>query len=476
MPLTEVAFWLLYFGGVCTAVLYPPVGVLLYILVYHVNPAYQWWGENVRSLGVRTSMTVAVATVLGLLLRRTRPDVLPNGGWRAFPFPVVMMIILALYAAASLTWGATTSERGLYQAEKYIKILVFVVIMIYCVRLPQHYHLVIATWLAGVAYIGYEAWGNVGVHVDGRLAWGLGGPDFAESSDLAVHMTATLPLVGAMFFMTRSWLGRLFVLAVGALAVNTIVLSRSRNALVGLAAMGIAAAFSLPKGYRLKGWVAIGIGALLAVQLADPGWWQRMRTITAYREDAAAMGRLQYWGAAVRMVHDHPLGIGLGNFHETVREYVPGLTIVRSAHNTLLECLAELGWPGFLMLLTIITVLLVQLNAIRRVANHNDCDVPIHVGRWTGRFHLGWHAMALRAALIGYLTCGMFTTRLWAEGLWILMGLVVCLTNVSGYLEVQGRASYVLPDADVTAGFRPEDACEPDTLPDRAAPEVGPQG
>ena len=67
MSLTEGIFWLIFIGGSCTALVQPVVGALLYIFIYHVNPEYQWWGENVRAVGVRTSMTIAAATVIGLL-------------------------------------------------------------------------------------------------------------------------------------------------------------------------------------------------------------------------------------------------------------------------------------------------------------------------------------------------------------------------------------------------------------------------
>ena len=45
--------------------------------------------------------------------------------------------------------------------------------------------------------------------------------------------------------------------------------------------------------------------------------------------------------------------------------------------------------------------------------------------------------MALRAGLAGYLACAMFTTRLWAEDLWILLGLSICLGSASDHVEFE---------------------------------------
>jgi len=45
--------------------------------------------------------------------------------------------------------------------------------------------------------------------------------------------------------------------------------------------------------------------------------------------------------------------------------------------------------------------------------------------------------MAMRTALIGYLACGLFTTRLYTEGFWILVGLACCLDNVAAGIFAQ---------------------------------------
>jgi O-antigen ligase len=253
-----------------------------------------------------------------------------------------------------------------------------------------------------------------------------------------------------MFFNARTWRGRSVSLIIGALAVNAIVLTRTRNVVFGLTAMAVVSAFSLPRGYRAKGWAAIVVGGLLAFQLTDAGWWTRMSTIFEYSGDAAATDRLRFWRAAVDMSIDHPLGIGVGNFQQYVIEYVPKLTILRSAHSTYFECLAELGPPGLILLLTIITVVMIRLNRVRRDARRIDPVVRLRVGGRETQLHLGWQAMALRAGLTGYLACAMFTTRLWAEDLWILLGLSICLGNASRYTEMaqdEAASSFTVADA-----------------------------
>jgi len=339
------------------------------------------------------------------------------------------MMAFVAFALISMAWGNGPTDRGLYLAEKIAKILIFVLILIRCVPDIRSVWLVIWAWLIGVMYLTYQAWGHVGIHAGGRLVGGLGGPDFAESSDLAVHLVATLPMIAAAFFLTRRLWVRGVLVFLAALTINTIIMTRTRNAIVGLVAMALVAAFTLPRAYRFRGWLAIAGGVALCVMLADPGWWDRMQTISTEPHDASASLRFTYWSAAVEMASDHPLGIGLGNFHQTVMAYVPGLEVVRSAHSTFFECLAELGYPGLVMLLAMLGVAFWRLNCVRLEAARSE-----HTLEWPDdgeRMQVAWCAFALQASMAGYLGCALFTTRLWAEDFWILLGLICGLLNAA---------------------------------------------
>lgn len=445
MSLTVIAFWITYVSGTCAALFHPIAGIALYILVYHLNPETQWWGDSVRALGLRTSFVVAVATGLGMLIRQS-----PSArGARQFQAPFVLAICFGLLALGSLVWGVDLSERGTYLAEKFIKTLVILFILIRCVRTPLHYHAVILAWLVGLAYLGYEATGGAGLVERGRLTAGLGGPDFNDSSGLAVHMVSSLPLIGAVFFMTRTWWGRIFALLTGALVVNTVIATRTRNVLVGLGVMAFSGVLSLPRGYRLKGFAAVIVGALLSLRLADPGWWERMATVFAYQQDASATARFVLWKAAFQMASDYPFGIGLGNYHQMVMDYVADLNVVRSAHNTVIACLAELGWPGLFVFLLILGISLHRLKNLRHLARQWPDYTEIQLYRWKARFHLGWHAMALRTALLGYLACSLFTTRLFTEDLWLMLGFAMCLANVSKGIAADEAAAGVAVNSQV---------------------------
>jgi len=459
MALTAIVFWIAYVSGMCAAIVYPLVGIGLYVLVYHVNPTTQWWGSSFAQTGIRPSLSIALATLVGILLR---PPRMGNGA-RQFPAPVVCALALIGYALLSCAWAEAEYTRTAATAEKVLKLAIFMLMLVRCVRTADQYAFVFLSWIIGVTYIGYEACGGAGSMHGGRLTANLGGPDFDESSGLAVHLVASLPLIGALFFVARKWWGRLFALVSGAMTVNTIVMTRTRNAVFGVAAMAVLAVFWLPRGYRLKGLLAIGVGLLLTLRLTDPLWWQRMRTIQDYEGDPSATDRLVYWRTALDMAKENPLGIGLGQFHLKYTEYTED-TRRRGAHSTFMSCLAELGFPGLLLLMTVAGVSLSRLGQVRSLSYHLPADIPVQLGRWTSRFHLGWHAMALQSALVAYLACGIFTTRLWTEGFWILIGLSACLGNVARDLQARSaRIDQTEPANWSTAARMPEGLAPPAT-------------
>jgi probable O-glycosylation ligase (exosortase A-associated) len=450
--LTAIAFWMLYAVGTCAALARPIYGVLLYIVVYHVNPDYQWWNAGPGGIHIRPSLVAAGATILGILLGGLRSDE-PRG---RTPLSFILFIGFVLYAGGSLLWGIEISDRGLVQIEKIFKVAIFVWIMHRLVCTPESYTLLLAAWLLGLGYIGYQAWGNVGVSVGGRLTDGIGGPDFSESSTLAAHLVASLPLIGAMFFCAKNAVTRVTVLLIGALTVNTIIMTRTRNVLAGLAALGVVTLFQLPRGYRLKGVLAMLAGVVLSLQLADPGWWARMRSVESYTQDASVLTRFAYWQASLQMAQDYPLGIGVGNFHTTVLEYLPALNMTRSAHSTYHECLAELGYPGLALFIGAIGAALLELRAARRLAIDDDAHIDTGMAGRFFTFHLSWHVMGLFGAIATYLGCALFVTRFFSEDLWLMVGMACCVATIArGMAALESDApqpadASVLPDAIVT--------------------------
>ena len=60
--------------------------------------------------------------------------------------------------------------------------------------------------------------------------------------------------------------------------------------------------------------VCVGVAAMVFLSRAPDESFNRVASIGTSKEDSSATGRLEAWGAAVKMAIDYPLGVGSGNF------------------------------------------------------------------------------------------------------------------------------------------------------------------
>ncbi len=455
MSLTELLFWVVYVGGVIGALFRPICGVLLYLLVYNLNPETQWWGSHVESLHLRTSFTVAVATGIGMVLswRKIQPPA------TQFPWMFRLAIVFLLYCAlVSLSGGDSLfTERSQLFLEKLFKVLVFVFLMIRIVRTTQHLQWVMWIWIIGTIYIGYQAWSGVGDTYHGRLNVGLGGPDFAESSGLATHLVAMLALAGYFFLCCDSLRAKAIALLAGGFAANTIIMTRTRNALPGIIAMIAFALVRLPRGLRVKSLIAITVGIVAASSLTDSGWWTRMNSMKNTQSDLSIARRFDSWHAAMIMAQQYPFGVGLGNFPLRIQEYVSYPAQGRSAHSTYFECLAELGYPGLFLFLSVICATFWHYEDARQIGKYwvffQNRDESL--SRELRKILL--IATANELAISGFLVCSLFHTRLWTEEVWLLLATSCCVHNVAQGLRsrVYAAEMQMQSGSDVVPALQP---------------------
>lgn len=429
MSLTEILFWFVFVGGLVVALFRPVVGVFLSILIYAVNPETQWWGERIAALDLRISFIIACVTGVSLILN-WRPM---RGTESQFSCSYVMMLVFLVYCFFMDLAGVQPPSDGSSQErlDKLMRIIVFIFMMIRLVRTSAQYRWLLWSWLAGATYIGYQAWSGVGSNVGGRLSSGLGGPDFNQSSGLAAHMVPMIAFAGFIFYSSKSKMGKLLALIAAALAINTIILTRTRNAFPGTLVLILFGLLRLPKGIRLRCVLGIIVGSICALQLTDQGWWSRMATLRNPQKDVSIARRYDYWAAAVAMANEHPWGVGLGNFRNFVPYYITDLTVGRSAHSTYFQCLAELGYPGLILYLCIIVAAFYQFERARSIGKgwRNTLERNPEAAEEQRILHL--LATANEVAVTGFLVCSAFTSRLCVEGLWVMLAMSACLYNIA---------------------------------------------
>ncbi len=420
-PLKTCLFFVAFVCACGLSLVFPIVGIVNYMLVYQLHPGKMWWGQPLDDLGIRYSMTAAMCLVLGMLLSGGRVPKSKTllGSW----------LLLVLFFTGIVLWSFAlnpgNTDYGAILADKMVKMAIFLICLVRMGSVRGNFKVLLWTFVAGTIVIGYDALGAPqDDFADGRLNF-VGGPDFRESSGLAVHMAAMVPLIGVVFMVTKPKQWRAVAALSGILAVNTIVLCRTRSAFVGLLAGGAIALMMVPRGWRLKTYSAIIVGCIGAFSLADQHFWDRMTTIMRpddYASDGAIQSRIELWTVAREMFLDHPFGVGVGRFKDYAHLYNTGDYLYafeepgRVAHNSYLLCITELGIHGFAVFVLIICIVLLKLRRCFQLAIESEDP---HTSRLL--------AYGCFLSVIIYLTSAAFTDRLYTESFWWVLALPVCL-------------------------------------------------
>ncbi|MHC5110610.1 MAG: O-antigen ligase family protein [Planctomycetota bacterium] len=406
-------FWL-----ACLAALINPIwGVMNYLMVYQMNPVNTWWGIPIADFGVRYSLFAISFIMLGLLIgRRRAPALVP-----VLTLWEIGAFMLLVIAAMNLVLGYEYGPAASFAFDKLWKMFVFVFILARLVTTRENLRLVLWTLVGGTFYLGYDAYTAPGSSFESGRLEHIGGADFATTSGFAAHLSAMLPLVGAVFLIAKTKRAKLFVAIVGAFAVNAIIMCRTRSAFLGLA-LGVVVAFlAAPKAKRFRIHVLLIGAAILGFTLTDSPFWTRMATLTdsqALAADPAAETRLNIWSASLRILADHPEGIGIGNFPRVIGHYDWSLH-KRTSHNTVLVAFVELGIHGGAIFLLVVLGSLYYTFRCSRLADRSEFPLETKM-----------LAYGMLVSCVTYFFTGLGTERFQCESFWWVMVLPLCLHRV----------------------------------------------
>lgn len=428
-PLRTILFFFTFWIGCAASLANPVWGLLTYILVYQVDPTDTWWGIPLTEFGMRFSLLAALSTMLGFLLgQRHLPKAKPS--FTPWEWGVVLLFV---FGAMNIVLGIGFGPAAQSEFEKFWKVLLFTLIL--CRLASDRRNLTMILWVlvAGSLYLGYDAYSAPSwAFVLGRLE-NIGGPDFSTTSGAAAHLSAMLPLIGAMFLIAKRWPLKLFAVASGILTVNTIIMCRTRSAFIGIL-FGIMTAFLVaPRIKRYRIHACLILGCIGAYTLADDHFWLRMETLTdqqALDTDLATVSRKEIWIASMDIVADHPLGVGVGNFTRIIGDYDPR-HYKRSSHNSLIVCFTELGIHGGILFLSLVGASFWYLRRVSKLA------------KWSADPHdTQMLAYGLLISGVTYFITALGTQRFYCESFWWVFALPVALYRAVRFeVEVGAWAS-----------------------------------
>ncbi|WKZ32634.1 MAG: O-antigen ligase family protein [Thermodesulfobacteriota bacterium] len=173
---------------------------------------------------------------------------------------------------------------------------------------------------------------------------------------------------------------------------------------------------------------ALGVAASVFIAagvffFAPPKYFERMETIVQYSSDSSAMGRIGAWKAAINMASENPLGVGAGSFNSAYgRFYRPAEAISNrwiSAHSIYFVVLGEYGFPGLILIVSIIIINIRQ----------NGRSASILKGDQSLGMNYYW-PVCLNMSIIAYSVGGFFLGGINYPHIYILSALTLGTSHV----------------------------------------------
>ncbi len=414
----RTVIWAGFFFGTCIAAFWNPVwGIIGYIGHYTVGPEQQWWAGPINRMGLRYSFTLAACTAIGIFLQRMHVRFRTG---LLHPQQKLILAFLAIVWAMTLFSPDTEGRysRTDHPSVKLTKVVVFSFMLCHVASNLKDLNRVVTMIVIGAFILGEKAYDMPrSAFVGGRLER-VGGADFAESNFLAAFLVGVLPIIGVEYLRATRYM-KLMPLVSGVLVTNTLVLTRSRGAFLGLALTACIAVLYAPRHLRKRIYAGLLLALAGGYYLTDDQFFNRMSTIAAdeTERDESANERLETWQAGIRMIIDNPQGVGTGNWYQNVGAYDEKYAF-RDTHSTYIKLFAEQGLLGGFVFVGVVFNAFLTLHRVRRRSE----KLPPELLKDFQYLSLGF-----TLSLAGFLLCCFLITLLYMEALWWFLVLPVCL-------------------------------------------------
>ena len=346
--------------------------LLLYIWFAFFRPQ-EWVWINIRQL--------RLSLILGLLLvvPAIATGVLPN-----VTHPVSIGFILFILSGFLAQLNAVDPATGWRWIDIHGSLTVVCLFAITIIKTPRQLMQVIAVAAGCLGFFATKA-GLMSLIAGGvQYGEGLAGA-FVDNNSYAVGTVMTIPFLVALAQNAELTFGGLLptgairLVKVGLsvaipLSAYTIISTFSRGGFLAFSAAILTYALFHPRRIRVLATLLV-LGTLLFVVPLPQGYVERIGTIRQLQEDVdtprgdVTAGRFYFWGVAVSMVQDFPLGVGMRNFGAKYVEYDTlggAYGRRRDVHSSHFQVLVEHGYLGAVVWLFMLSYTLVTCLRIRK--------------------------------------------------------------------------------------------------------------
>jgi putative inorganic carbon (HCO3(-)) transporter len=383
----DIAISLVIFGSLPFIAFRPWIGVLVFAWLSLMTPHRFAFGF---AYDFPFAAIVAAVTLLGLVFTKDEVRFEPNA-------VVFLLILLPAWTCVTYLF-ALEPVPATDRLIEVLKVFLFVLVSAMVLRTRKQIDWMIWVIVISVGFFGAKGGAFTLLTGGGHRVYGPPGDSFlSDNNAIAVGLIMVIPL---MYYLREEsgskWIRR-GLLAAMVLSGVAVLGTYSRGGLLAVSAMLIFLWFKS----RRKGLFALLLIPLvpLTVTAMPEIWFDRMNTISAYEEDASAMGRINAWKTAINIANDRPLvGGGFELYSQaTFAKYAPEPEDVHAAHSVYFQMLGEHGYVGLLIFLSL------------GLAAWSTARRTIALAR--SRPHYAWAgqlARAFQVSLVGYAVGGMF--------------------------------------------------------------------
>jgi probable O-glycosylation ligase (exosortase A-associated) len=407
------------------------LGSALYAAAFYLWIAYfrpETWAWSSVFTTLNLSYIAGVFLVIRTLVSRTP--------LRLSVHTVLMLLFLGLSLLS--TSFALSSAHSLDQWQAFAKTIVVAYLLTVIIRTEAdlRFILLVITFSLGFEAV-KQGWGQLILNPGEKNHNSI--PFLGDNNLVAVGMAMLIPVVSALAANSTGWWRR----ALQFVNVGVIYRGLSTYSRGGFLSIGVIASLWCWRSERKLRTVIAGlIVAALLLPAMPPEFWSRMSTITASADDRddSQTGRIHFWWVAVAMANDRPwTGVGHAGYELAYNKYDfsggrygPD----RAVHSAWFGVLAEIGYPGLALFVTIVLFSLVTCARVRRMARRGE--IPESLGRY---------GTALESSLLAFTVGGSFVSFQYSEMLWHFFALTIALERVAVTEAAVMRAKAAVPES-----------------------------
>jgi len=408
---------LLVFGIVFLGLGYSFKGPI-YILQFYLWLSYfrpeQWlWVDYVSQF--RLPLLVGTGLVLALLFRSQN-----------LRLSVRLLLVVAFVGQATLSLVMSENFDWSYRFWiEFMKVIIIAVSITVLVVDLKSYRLTLIT----IAYsLGFEAakqgWAQLVLNPGGQN--NNPHPVLGDNNGVGFGMMMLIPVFVALSQTSQKrwerYLHRFFMVGLLYRGISTY----SRGAFLAAAVLGLLVFMRSPK--KVRGLVAaVVIGAVVLSVMPDR-FWDRMGTIfvgDGEEREASSAGRLYFWEVATKMAESNPItGVGFNGYRMSYPRYdtTGGLWgDDRAVHSAWFGVLAEMGYPGLVLFVSLIIASLISCSRMRA---RGRALPPAEAAA------MRTYATALQTSFIVYCVGVTFLNGQYNEMYWHFVGLSIALEAI----------------------------------------------